>query len=212
MCTVHQPRFALATMFDKLYFLGKGKELYFGPTVPHCLTFFEDSGFKCPEYVNPADFLLDLVNTTNNKPNPKLTSPSQVAPVINDEERQSPMVKDSRHEIIMKLAKAYEASEFRKVALDCKVPEELHGDKIFDTNSDTFYITSTWNQISVVTQRTFIHKWREPIATMTQAFNAVFMPLLFGSVYWNLDLSQQSSYDRISAVSLIVLMLSFFCI
>merc|ERR1711933_75903 len=69
---------------------------------------------------------------------------------------------------------------------------------------------STWNQMWVVTQRTFVHKWREPMATMTQAFNALLMPLLFGSVYWQMDLTAQSMYDRVSAIALIVLMLSFF--
>merc|ERR1711972_49769 len=54
-------------MFDKLYFLGKGRELYFGPSIPHCLPFFEGAGYKCPEYENPADFLLDLVNTAEDK-------------------------------------------------------------------------------------------------------------------------------------------------
>ena len=46
LCTIHQPRYALATMFDKVYFLAKGQEIYFGPTVPHCLSFFENAGYK----------------------------------------------------------------------------------------------------------------------------------------------------------------------
>ena len=49
LCTIHQPRYSLATMFDKLYFLAKGKEMYFGPTVPDALKFFEECGY--PWYV-----------------------------------------------------------------------------------------------------------------------------------------------------------------
>lgn len=45
LCTIHQPRYALARMFDKLYFLAKGNEIYFGPTIPYCLTFFEKAGY-----------------------------------------------------------------------------------------------------------------------------------------------------------------------
>ena len=48
LCTIHQPRYSLATMFDKLYFLAKGKEMYFGPTVPNALKFFEECGYPCP--------------------------------------------------------------------------------------------------------------------------------------------------------------------
>jgi len=196
LCTVHQPRFALAAMFDKLYFLGLGRELYFGPTVPHCLQFFEDAGYKCPEYVNPADFLLDLVNTTTNDGDKK-----------DDENEEG---EDSRNEIIKKLATAYQASEYRANALDYSVPEDKRGDIVFGSISNAFYITSMWNQIAVVAHRSFIFKLREPIATATQAFNAILMPVLFGSVYFGLDLTQQGSYDRISAISLVVLILAFF--
>jgi len=190
LCTVHQPRFALAALFDKIYFLGQGQELYFGPTVPHCLQFFENIGFKCPDYVNPADFLLDLVNTTKHDGD----------------------AADSRNEIVQKLATNYQSSEYRERALDCKVPDEKHGDTVFGAISSTFYITSTWNQIWVIAHRSFIFKWREPIATATQAFNALLMPTLFGSVYFGLDLTQQGAYDRISAISLVVLVLAFFAI
>merc|ERR1719295_607823 len=117
---------------------------------------------------------------------------------------------DSRHAIIMELAAAYQRSEFRKKALDYEVPTNAHGARAFKNMSGEFYITPVHNQIWVITKRCFIHKLREPIATMTQAFNAILMPLLFGSVYWQLDLSQQSSFDRVSAIALIVLMLSFF--
>jgi len=229
LCTVHQPRYSLATMFDKLYFLGKGHELYFGPTIPHCLKFFEDAGYKCPEYDNPADFLLDLVNTTDNayddeeKDNLEEANGDDVQLVDmeektatgagegnNNDDDENSSAMDSRHEIIMKLATAYQESEYRKVALDYSVPTASHGDRVFNSITTQFYITPIYNQIWIITKRSFIHKWREPIATMTQAFNAIAMPLLFGSVYWQLDLSQQSSFDRISAIALIVLMLSFF--
>jgi len=226
LCTVHQPRYSLATMFDKIYFLGKGHELYFGPTIPHCLTFFEAAGYKPPPYENPADFLLDLVNTTENAYDDDANGNSKDGDVQlvdmgdknanatkgddQEEEKQEAKGMDSRHEIIMKLAKAYQESEFRAKALDYEVPTTAHGSRAFNTIAKDFYITSIWNQIWVITKRSFIHKWREPIATMTQAFNAILMPLLFGSVYWQLDLSQQSSYDRVSAIALIILMLGFF--
>ena len=67
---------------------------------------------------------------------------------------------DCRDEIIMKLAKAYQESEFRKIALNYNVPSNLNGDIIFKTISNQFYITSIFNQIMVITYRSFIYKWR----------------------------------------------------
>ena len=45
---------------------------------------------------------------------------------------------------------------------------------------------------------------------MTQGFNALLLPLLFGTVYWQIDLTVQSMYDRVAAIALMVLCLSFF--
>ena len=36
------------------------------------------------------------------------------------------------------------------------------------------------------------------------------MPLLFGSIYWQIDLTQNSVWDRIAGISLLIIMLSFF--
>ena len=55
-----------------------------------------------------------------------------------------------------------------------------------------------------------LHKLREPIAFMTQAFTAVVVPLIFGSIYFQIDLSQKASLDRLSAISILVLMIAFF--
>ena len=196
-----QPRFSLASMFDKLYFLGKGHELYFGPSFssPDCLQFFEDAGYKCPEYENPADFLLDLVNTINegtsggddapssghdveiklseyvadDATKPTLdtvdsksggTEPAEagVASTGNEEEKKTEDGgdSDSRTAVIMKLAKAYQESEYRKQALDYEVPASKNGEVIFNKMATQFYITPWYNQMWVITKRTFMHKLR----------------------------------------------------
>jgi ATP-binding cassette subfamily G (WHITE) protein 2 len=57
--------------------------------------------------------------------------------------------------------------------------------------------------------RTSVYKLREPSAMATQAVNSVLIPLLIGSIYFNLPLTVSSSSDRLSAISLIVLLQSF---
>ena len=119
-------------------------------------------------------------------------------------------ITENRDEIIHKLVVAYKESEYREKALNFSVPSEDDGRKIFATIAKDFYITPLYNQIMVVLVRSFLHKFREPIALMTQAFNALVIPLLFGSVYWQIDLTQESAFDRIAGLSLLILMLSFF--
>ncbi len=50
---------------------------------------------------------------------------------------------------------------------------------------------------------------REPSALATQAVNSVLVPLIVGSIYFDLPLTVSGANDRLSAISLIVLMQSF---
>ena len=54
------------------------------------------------------------------------------------------------------------------------------------------------------------HLYLEPAATMTQAINAIMLPLLIGVVFWRMDLSMQSMYDRVSAIALMMVCVAYF--
>jgi hypothetical protein len=55
VAVVHQPRFEIFSLFDDVLLLGKGgRTVFMGPTAD-ALGYFEQLGFKCPQYVNPAD-------------------------------------------------------------------------------------------------------------------------------------------------------------
>ena len=116
----------------------------------------------------------------------------------------------SRDEIIEHLTQEYQNSSYRMKALEFSIPDDENGEIIFEQLAKDFYITGWFNQFKVVLIRSFLHKAREPIALMTQVFNSLVIPLIFGSMYWQIDDSQQSSLDRVSAISLVVIMLSFF--
>jgi len=61
MCTIHQPSTTVFANFDKLLLLSGGRTAYFGPA-DKALPFFESTGRPSPPNMNPADFMLDLVN------------------------------------------------------------------------------------------------------------------------------------------------------
>ncbi|GAO14173.1 uncharacterized protein UV8b_06585 [Ustilaginoidea virens] len=61
LCSIHQPSSATFNLFDKLALLSAGQTHYFGPVaavVPH----YRHLRVDVPNYVNPAEFLVDLVN------------------------------------------------------------------------------------------------------------------------------------------------------
>ncbi|KAG2392771.1 hypothetical protein C9374_011496 [Naegleria lovaniensis] len=58
--TMHRPRNDIFQLFDDCVILGKtGSVVYNGPT-KDALRFFEEIGFKCPNYANPPDFFIDV--------------------------------------------------------------------------------------------------------------------------------------------------------
>ncbi|CAB4031970.1 white-brown complex homolog 30 [Paramuricea clavata] len=61
-CVIHQPRFEILKMFDKVLFLGQGgRTVYSGP-VDGAETYFAKIGYPLPPYVNPADFYMDVIS------------------------------------------------------------------------------------------------------------------------------------------------------
>ncbi|KAJ4324157.1 hypothetical protein N0V84_003990 [Fusarium piperis] len=61
VCSIHQPSTSTFNLFDKLLLLSGGKTHYFGP-VADVATYYAEVGAALPQYVNPAEHLLELVN------------------------------------------------------------------------------------------------------------------------------------------------------
>ncbi|KAK3938488.1 P-loop containing nucleoside triphosphate hydrolase protein [Diplogelasinospora grovesii] len=61
IASIHQPSTSVFNLFDKLLLLSQGKPHYFGP-VAAVSEHYESLGRPVPLHVNPAEFLLELVN------------------------------------------------------------------------------------------------------------------------------------------------------
>ena len=61
ICTIHQPSAAIYQMFDYIYLVVDGHCLYAG-TPDNTMSYFAQQGFQCPQYHNPADYMLEIVN------------------------------------------------------------------------------------------------------------------------------------------------------
>jgi len=197
-CTIHQPRVSVLKLFDSISLMGNGKVLYFGETVPTCLQYFEESGYKCPAFENPADWMLDLVNTPDSDESKDINCGVRVS--LDDLEDFEP----SRNTIVNKLAEKFTRSAYFERCLGTTVGSGVNFSVV-----DSGYGTSFMNQVWVLTRRNFMFKLREPVAVGTQVFNDTVMPLIIGAIYFNLGLVQTSISDRMSYISLAVLMQAF---
>ncbi|KAJ4366949.1 hypothetical protein N0V83_007479 [Neocucurbitaria cava] len=62
IASIHQPSTTTFELFDKLMLLSRGKVAYNGP-VSELKDYFAKLGYNMPLYTNPAEFVIDLVNT-----------------------------------------------------------------------------------------------------------------------------------------------------
>ncbi|KAH7159894.1 P-loop containing nucleoside triphosphate hydrolase protein [Dactylonectria estremocensis] len=61
VCSIHQPSTSTFNLFDKLLLLSAGRPHYFGP-VDAVADYYSEAGAAMPQYVNPAEYLLEMVN------------------------------------------------------------------------------------------------------------------------------------------------------
>ncbi|KAI9099904.1 P-loop containing nucleoside triphosphate hydrolase protein [Phlyctochytrium arcticum] len=62
--SIHQPRSDIFDLFDDIILLSRGDLVYAGPR-QGALAHFENLGHTVPEYVNPADHLIDITSVDN---------------------------------------------------------------------------------------------------------------------------------------------------
>ncbi|KAF5308850.1 hypothetical protein FQR65_LT00550 [Abscondita terminalis] len=61
ICTIHQPSASMYDMFDHVYAMADGKCIYKGASA-NTVPYLTAVGLHCPEYHNPADYLLEVAN------------------------------------------------------------------------------------------------------------------------------------------------------
>eukprot|EP01084_Bolivina_argentea_P060635 110765_1 len=59
---LHQPRYEIFSQFDNLLLLAQGGKTVYNGQQSKAMIYFKEMGYIKPEFVNPADFLLDIIS------------------------------------------------------------------------------------------------------------------------------------------------------
>jgi ABC-type multidrug transport system ATPase subunit len=175
VCTIHQPRSQIWDMFDKVMVLSEGRSMYFG-TANELPSFLSNAGLDVPEFVNPADLILDLVAVDYRNPEVERESKVRVESVgnyfdkVKDKYVTYGLTEDEKYHIA-----SYEAN----------------------FESKGFAGTSFFYQFLVLLKRTWVERSRDFGTLVIKPVLSIFFALLFGGIYFGLGLTQADIQNRV---------------
>ncbi|XP_066245531.1 ATP-binding cassette sub-family G member 4 [Euwallacea similis] len=170
VCTIHQPSATLFQMFDQVYVLSEGRCLYQGGT-PNMIPFFQDIGFPCPKFHNPADYVIELACGEYQ---------------TEAHEKIETMVATSRNGDCLKY---FQDSE--KI-----LNTGFSGSAMFEDETGTLQATSKLHQLKVLLKRGYIKSKRDQTLTYLRIAVNVLTALMLGTLYFKAGIDGSKVLDN----------------
>lgn len=202
--SIHQPSSNVFYIFDKLVLLADGNIVYCGPPAK-CMAYFASLGHAPPGDYNPADFVMDLVNST---------APPSIAiddlakdQTVGEAPSDSPEAPSEVLSIRAQLIKAWDNSD-----IDAEVNEELVNklrkgtaspgteDSLEDDEDDSIphgmkYPASYWTQFSTLFGRALIVSQKNSMTNL-QFYQTIGLALICGFCWFDMEYSEDRIQDR----------------
>ena len=189
--TLHQPRYAILRLLDRMTLLSTGETVFHGQWTD-AMGYFSGLGYPCEENENPGDFFLDMIFKEKN-------SEVKIRDISNPDNQ------------LMSLSTRFNASNYnRRLILTL---EETHS-----TNPNTArkslssrYATNPFSQMLTLAFRTMCVFLRFPYPEILQfIFNIVAIGIV-KYFTWNTDLSLDGLQNRLTLTIVLVCLLSTIC-
>jgi ABC-type multidrug transport system ATPase subunit len=171
IASIHQPSTTTFQLFDQLLLLSGGRTCYFGP-VPDIQHYFENIGHPVPAYINPAEFLLDLVN--------------------NDFSRNEKASQDTVNHVQGAWASSVQCRDMVATATAMADSAAYQ----IEHQSQKQNLTVAW----VLLHRNFIKSYRDFIAYGTRVVMYFGLAIMMGTVWLRLSYHQSSIQPFINAI------------
>lgn len=175
ICSIHQPRGSIYYKFDDIVLLTEGSLVYAGLARDEPLEYFAKLGYSCPDHVNPAEFLADLISVDYSSSSSIHSSQKRIDGLVEAFSRQSasyiyatPLISGNKFLGGMKFGR--------------KEPMKKKGG---------------WcRQFQLLLRRAWMQASRDGPTNKVRARMSIASALIFGSVFWRMGRSQTSIQDR----------------
>ncbi|CAB0043678.1 unnamed protein product [Trichogramma brassicae] len=190
VCTIHQPSATLFDMIDHLYVLAEGRCCYAGGT-QNLVAFLKSNGLKCPNYHNPADYLLEIINGDYGDHLPNL--------VRSTENGRSGFwrKRTTGHHNVLASQDGGCAARLVSSGLDLAPRIPLPATPIFydcDRRSQAYYATGCWRQLCILLRRNALALSRHRVLTFTRLSMHLCVALLVSLIFYKIG--QDAKYAK----------------
>ncbi|KAH7032565.1 putative ABC transporter [Microdochium trichocladiopsis] len=177
IASIHQPSTSTFAMFDKLLLLSRGAVAYSGPT-SEIQSYFAACGAPIPLYMNPAEFIIDLVNTD---------------------------FSHDRDEVDKHLSRVHWSWRQSQLALALvtELAEEVDSHPIDMSETDMEQVGATAGRMSVLLaliHRSLIKSYRDVIAYGIRVAMYMGLAIMMGTVWLRLSPTQGNIQSFINAI------------
>lgn len=176
ICSIHQPRGSIYYKFDDIVLVTDGSLVYAGLARDEPLVYFEKLGYPCPDHVNPAEFLADLISVDYSSSDTVHSSQKRIDGLVEIFSRQTDTFLYATP--LMSSDKFMDGMKFgRRKAIKKK--------------------GGWWRQFRLLLRRAWMQASRDGPTNKVRARMSIASAVIFGSVFWRMGRSQTSIQDRL---------------
>lgn len=174
ICSIHQPRGSVYVKFDDIVLLTEGALVYAGPAQETPLDYFSKFGYLCPDHVNPAEFLADLISVDYSSSESVYASQKRIDALVEAFSQQMSLTLSATP----LTREGYKSSTYirKKSVVKRKV--------------------GWWRQFCLLFKRAWMQASRDGPTNKVRARMSIASAVIFGSVFWRMGQSQTSIQDR----------------
>ncbi|KNA18198.1 hypothetical protein SOVF_073000 [Spinacia oleracea] len=174
ICSIHQPRGSIYYKFDDIILLTDGSLIYAGLARDEPLSYFAKLGYLCPDHVNPAEFLADLISIDYSS-----------SESINSSQKRIDGLAEALSQQISSVIYATPL-----IIEDKFIKGMRFGGKAYAKQG------CWWREFWLLLRRAWMQASRDGPTNKVRARMSIASAIIFGSVFWRMGRSQTSIQDR----------------
>ncbi|XP_054857731.1 ATP-binding cassette sub-family G member 8 [Eublepharis macularius] len=188
LLSVHQPRSDIYQLFDLILLMTSGATIYCG-AAQDMVQYFEEIGYPCPTYSNPADFYVDLTSVDRQTEETKMESlqrASSLAALFHEKVKHFDDF----------LWKNRSEDDENTVSISTDLSPPFVSEELINMNShSTDQLPGWFQQFTVLLSRQVSNNVRDLSALLIRGFEALLMSLLIGFLYYGHGKTRLSIQD-----------------